>query len=53
MRAVPKIPARESQDRMIAARFEVPESKLTARKRLVLRIEDVDGPVSELVEGNK
>jgi hypothetical protein len=48
-----KIPARESQDRMIAARFEVPESKLTARKRLVLRIEDVDGPVSELVEGNK
>jgi len=45
-----KIPAHDSQDRMIAARFEVPESQLEGRKRLIVRIEDVDGPVSELIE---
>ena len=45
-----KIPGRESQDRMIAARFEVPVAQLEKRKRLWVRIEDVDGPVSELAE---
>jgi hypothetical protein len=45
-----KIAARQSQDRMIAARFEVPESQLEARKKLIVRVEDVDGPVSEIVE---
>jgi hypothetical protein len=48
-----KIQAHESQDRMIGARFEFPESQLEARKRLVVRIEDVDGPVSELTETKK
>jgi hypothetical protein len=45
-----KIPGRRSEDRMIVARFEVPVATLDARKNLKVRIEDVDGPVSELVE---
>lgn len=45
-----KIAGRRSEDRMIVARFEIPVAKLDARKNLKIRIEDVDGPVSELVE---
>ena len=45
-----KIPSHSSEDRMVAARFEVPESILESRKRLLLRIEDVDGPVTEISE---
>jgi hypothetical protein len=45
-----KIPGRKTEDRMIAARFELPLAKLDARKNLKIRIEDVDGPVSELAE---
>jgi hypothetical protein len=45
-----KIPPRGAADRMIAARFEIPIARLDARKMLRVRIEDVDGPVSELVE---
>ena len=45
-----KIPSQASMDRMVAARFEAPESKLESRKRFLIRIEDVDGPVSELSE---
>jgi hypothetical protein len=45
-----KVPAGTSEDRMVAARFEAPESKLEGRKRFVIRIEDVDGPVTELSE---
>jgi hypothetical protein len=45
-----KVPPRQTEDRMIAARFEVPLEKLDARRTLRVRIEDVDGPVSELVE---
>lgn len=45
-----RIKPRSTEDRMIAARFEVPEGILQARKQLKVRIEDVDGPVSELVE---
>ncbi len=45
-----KIPPRHSEDRMIVARFEVPASQLDSRKNLKIRIEDVDGPVSELAE---
>ncbi|MBI1787789.1 MAG: hypothetical protein HYR60_09600 [Acidobacteria bacterium] len=45
-----KVAGRQSMDRMIAARFEIPDEKLQARRRLGVRIEDVDGPVSELVE---
>jgi hypothetical protein len=45
-----KIPGRTQQDRMIVARFEIPVATLDARTNLKIRIEDVDGPVSELVE---
>jgi len=45
-----KIPGRSTLDRMIMARFELPLVQLDARKNLKIRIEDVDGPVSELVE---
>jgi hypothetical protein len=45
-----RIPAHNAQDRMIAVRFDVPVEKLDARRRLLVRIEDVDGPVSELLE---
>jgi len=45
-----KIPAQHSEDRMIVARFEIPVTQLDARKNLTIRIEDVDGPVSELAE---
>ena len=45
-----KIPSEASQDRMVAVRFEAPESRLDKRKRFLLRIEDVDGPVTELSE---
>jgi len=37
-------------DRMIAVRFEIPVAQLDARKRLKLKIEDVDGPSGELIE---
>lgn len=45
-----KIPAHSSEDRMIAARFEAPEARLESRKRLLVRVEDVDGPISEISE---
>src|SRR5215813_13257856 len=48
-----KIPPHGSEDRMIAARFEMPQSQLDGRRRLTVRIEDVDGPISELVEVKK
>jgi hypothetical protein len=37
-----------SVDRMVAARFEAPEAKLEARKRFLVRIEEVDGKIFEL-----
>ena len=45
-----RIPGQHSEDRMIVARFEAPVAQLDARKNLKVRIEDVDGPVSELTE---
>jgi hypothetical protein len=46
-----KIGPRQAMDRMVAARFEIPEKLLQDRKQLRIRVEDVDGPVSEIVEG--
>ena len=46
-----KIGPHQSMDRMVAARFEIPEKLLQDRKQLRIRVEDVDGPVSEIVEG--
>jgi hypothetical protein len=45
-----RIGAHASQDRMIAARFQAPLSVLEARKRFVLRIEEVDGKSFEYSE---
>jgi hypothetical protein len=45
-----RIAPRQSLDRMIAAQFKLAEEKVQARKALRIRIEDVDGAVSELVE---
>lgn len=45
-----RIGPRESLDRMIAARVEAPEEVVLERKGLRLRVEDVDGAVSELRE---
>jgi hypothetical protein len=48
-----KVGPRESMDRMVAVRFEIPEKLLQARKQLRIRVEDVDGAVSELLEGER
>jgi hypothetical protein len=45
-----RVPAHTTLDRMIAARFEVPDSQLQARKRFLVRIEEVDGVVQVLPE---
>jgi hypothetical protein len=45
-----KIMGRQSMDRMIATRFEETEATLESRKKLTVRIVDVDGPVAELQE---
>lgn len=40
----------ESMDRMVCARFEAPASVLETRRGLTIRVEDVDGLVSEIAE---
>lgn len=45
-----KIAPHASLDRMIAAQFKIAETKAQARKSLCIRVEDVDGAVSEIVE---
>jgi len=44
------IPPVEIVDRMVAGRFNFPPRFLTSRKTLRLRIEEVDGVVSEIIE---
>ena len=39
---------RSSIDRMVAARFEMPDEKLQTHKRMIVRIEEVDGQIIEL-----
>ena len=43
-----RIAPHQSLDRMIAARFEIPEQQFEQRKGLRVRVEDVDGAVSEI-----
>ncbi len=45
-----RIPPRQTVDRMIGARFEVPEAQILARKNLTIRVEEVDRGASEIVE---
>jgi hypothetical protein len=44
------IAAQASADKMVAARFDAPESRIANRRRFILRIEDVDGPITEIPE---
>lgn len=48
-----KINPGQSIDRMLAARFEVHESKLLSRRNLKIRVEEVDGVVTEIFEKPK
>lgn len=43
-----KIAKKQTVERMAAASFSFPESELETRKGIVLRLRDVDGPVSEI-----
>jgi len=45
-----KVASGATEDRMVAVRFDAPESRIDARKRFLLHIEDVDGPVTEIPE---
>ena len=45
-----RISPHQSVDRMTAARFEMPEAAVNARRQLRVVIEDVDGTVAELAE---
>jgi hypothetical protein len=45
-----RVPPHTTLDRMIAARFEVPDAQLQSRKRFLLKIEEVDGVVQVLSE---
>ena len=40
------IPGHTTEDRMIAARFDIPEAQIEKRRQITIRIEDVAGPVS-------
>jgi hypothetical protein len=48
-----KVKPGESIDRMVAARFEVPEKLIQQRKGLTIRIEEIDSGPSEISEGRK
>jgi hypothetical protein len=43
-----RIAPHQTQDRMVATRLEVPDSELDRRKGLVIRIDEVDGAVSQI-----
>jgi hypothetical protein len=45
-----QIRPKETADRMIAARFEVPGAKVEGRRKVRIRIKDVDGAISEIEE---
>jgi hypothetical protein len=43
-----RVPAGESVGGMVAARFEIPKHELDQRQRIILRIRDADGGISEI-----
>lgn len=45
-----KIAPHQTMDRMVGARFELPESGIDARKDIRLHIEDLDGTAVDLIE---
>ncbi len=48
-----RINPKQSVDRMLAARFEVPEKVLQSRQNLRIHIDEIDGPAAELKEKQK
>jgi hypothetical protein len=44
------IPGHGSRDRMILATFNFPEAQLQGRKRFIVRVQEIDGRVFDLVE---
>lgn len=44
------ISPKQTADRMLAVRFEMPEGAFQQRKQLRLHIDEVDGPVSDILE---
>ncbi|HWQ55795.1 MAG TPA: hypothetical protein VN442_19060 [Bryobacteraceae bacterium] len=48
-----KIAPRTTQDRMIAARFAIPEQILQGRRSLTIQVEEVDGPMARISEQKK
>ena len=46
-----RLQSRQTLDRMVGVRFEVPEGPIRNRKSLRIRVTEVDGAVSEIVEG--
>jgi hypothetical protein len=44
------IPAHQAVDRMVGVRFDLPGEKVESRKRVILRVEDITGPVLELTK---
>jgi hypothetical protein len=44
------LPAHQALDRMVGIRFDLPLEKIEKRKRVVLKIEDITGPVLELTK---
>ncbi len=45
-----RIAPHQQLDKMIGARFELPEAQVQARRKLIIRVEDVDGAVSEITQ---
>lgn len=45
-----RIDPHQQMDRMVGARFDMPESAVDARKSIQLRIEDMDGTIAEIGE---
>jgi len=45
-----KVAPRSQLDSMVMAKFDMPESKLQARKQFVVKIEEIDGQISEIPE---
>jgi hypothetical protein len=43
-----RVPPHATQDRMIAASFPMPESRLDMRQGITIRVEEVEGNVSEI-----
>jgi hypothetical protein len=44
------VPAHQSLDRMVGIRFDTPFERVEARRKVILRVEDVTGPVLELTK---